>query len=136
MRSAPTIYVYVIYGDNSHFDWLASVPFHRKCPASDGNMCLESVHMKIISSEGCASFAWVSHRVDLIPANFVIIVLWLCYMTPRLTLLDLYPSPSIILNSVQYPWYEATPSGSNTSLFKCVCKNRETECYSVPWENY
>ena len=56
--------------------------------------CAWKLHTRRLSNEGCASFAWVSHRVDLNPANSV---LWLCYMTTRLTLLDLYPSPLIII---------------------------------------
>jgi len=50
-----------------------------------------------VSNEGCASFVWVSHRVDLNLENFVIIASWLCYITARLTLLELYPAPSIII---------------------------------------
>ena len=118
MRGAPAIYARypgVIYGDNFHFDWLASAPVCGKRPALVGNACLETAHAKTVSNEGCASFAWVSHR-DLNLANFVIIASWLCYITARLTLLDLYPSPSIIIILYSMKRLKAFPA-----LFKCVC---------------
>ena len=76
MRAAPAVYVHVIYCYNSHFDCLASAPFRGKRPASVGNVCLETAHAKTVTNEGCASFAWVSHRVDLYLANFVITVIY------------------------------------------------------------
>ena len=56
MRVAPTIYVHVIYGDNSYYDWLAYAPFRGKL------------------NEGSASIAWIYHRVEFNLANFMIIV--------------------------------------------------------------
>ena len=63
MRTAPAINVYVIYSYNSHFNWLASVPFRRKCQVSVDNACLETVHAMTVSNV----------------ANVVIIASWLCF---------------------------------------------------------
>jgi len=63
MRTAPAINVYVICSYNSHFNWLASVPFRRKCQVSVDNACLETVHAMTVSNV----------------ANVVIIASWLCF---------------------------------------------------------
>ena len=93
--------VQVIYSYSSHFDWLVSSPFHRKCPVSVVNVCLEIVHAKTVLNEGCASFAWVSH-IKCCKCRDYSVVVMLCWyarvnVTTRLTLLDLDPSPSIII---------------------------------------
>ena len=101
MKGTPVIYMHVIYSYNSHFDWLASTPFCRKHPVSVVNVGLEIVHAKTVSNKGCASFAWVSHT-DCCKCLDYSIVVMLCWyarvnITTRLTLLDLDPSPSIII---------------------------------------
>ena len=80
------------------FDWLVSLPFHRKCPVSVVNACLETVHVKTVSNERCASFAWVSH-IKGCKCRIVVMLCWYARVnvTTRLTLLDLDPSPSIII---------------------------------------
>ena len=101
VKATPVIYMHIIYNYSSHFDWLVSSPFHRKCPVSVVNVCLETVHAKTVSNEGCASFAWVSH-IKCCKCRDYSIVVMLCWyarvnVTTRLTLLDLDPSPSIII---------------------------------------
>ena len=59
------------------------------------------LHAKTVLNEGCASFAWVSH-IKCCKCRDYSIVVMLCWyarvnVTTRLTLLDLDPSPSIII---------------------------------------
>ena len=101
MKATPVIYMHVIYSYNSRVDWLASTPFRRKHPVSVVNACLETVHAKTVSNEGCASFAWVSHSKCCKCRVYSIVVMLCGYarvnVPTRLTLLDLDPSPSIII---------------------------------------
>ena len=108
VKATPVIYMHIIYSYSFHFDWLVSSPFHRKCPVSVVNACLETVHVKTVSHiKGCK-------------CRILVMLCWYARVnvTTRLTLLDLDPSPSIII--IMYHNYETTLSDPKLALISLI----------------
>jgi len=73
VKPTPVIYMHIIYSYSSHFDWLVSLPFHRKCQFQLSMRASKLCMWRLFRMKG------VLRLLGSLILKVANVALWLCY---------------------------------------------------------